>query len=76
MGTLPICKCQFFRALRREELCRERELFLKKGLHFWRESDILGGLISEKGAFLQKERGPKYRRDRRVIYRFDVCQLI
>jgi hypothetical protein len=37
---------------------------------------FLEGLISGEDEFLQRERGPKYRRDRRVIYRFDVCQLI
>jgi hypothetical protein len=42
----------------------------QKGLHFWREGDTLRGVNIWRGCIsVKRERGPKYRRDRRVIYR-------
>jgi hypothetical protein len=62
MGTPHICiNVSLSKPLKKEKSYLEKELFLEKGLHFWREGNILGGLISGGGTFLQRERGPKYR---------------
>jgi hypothetical protein len=44
----------------------------EKGIISKKRFAFLKKLIFKKNKFLQKKRRPKYRRDRRVIYKFDI----